>query len=156
MRKCVQWPAVAVESQHIGYLPSPAAGVLTIWVCYPSCNVFFTRLLPQVDLVLLSHPDPSHIGALPYLVRKAGLKAPIYAAVPIAKLGMMFMYDSYTSLHVSSRSSSAPSASAVKVVHSIADAIHLQTNADCCCSALEAVLLQSTRISNTFMTNAGY
>jgi cleavage and polyadenylation specificity factor subunit 2 len=54
-----------------------------------------------VDLVLLSHPDTLHVGALPYLVAKGGLKAPVYAAAPVAKLGMMFMYDHHTGLHVS-------------------------------------------------------
>lgn len=67
-------------------------------------NVFFAcscRVLPAVDLVLLSHPDLYHLGALPYLMCKAGLKAPVYAAAPAAKLGLMFMYDHYTALHVS-------------------------------------------------------
>lgn len=67
---------------------------------YSLCSSF-CRVLPQVDVVLLSHPDTNHLGALPYLVRKAGLKAPVYAAAPVAKLGPMFMYDHYTSLHVS-------------------------------------------------------
>lgn len=52
---------------------------------------------PDVDLVLLSHPDTRHVGALPYLVAKGGLKAPVYAAAPVAKLGMMFMYDHHAS-----------------------------------------------------------
>ena len=30
--------------------------------------------LPQIDAVLLSHPDPVHLGALPYLVGKLGLQ----------------------------------------------------------------------------------
>jgi hypothetical protein len=34
-------------------------------------------------------------------VAKGGLKAPVYAAAPVAKLGMMFMYDHHTGLHVS-------------------------------------------------------
>eukprot|EP00882_Tetradesmus_deserticola_P025770 GHRQ01028334.1.p4 GENE.GHRQ01028334.1~~GHRQ01028334.1.p4 ORF type:complete len:124 (+),score=33.84 GHRQ01028334.1:433-804(+) len=62
------------------------------------------QVLPQVDLVLLSHPDTQHVGALPYLVAKAGLKAPVYAAAPVAKLGLMFMYDHHTGLNVSWRS----------------------------------------------------
>ena len=47
----------------------------------------------QIDAVLLSHPDPLHLGALPYLVGKAGLNCPIFATVPVSKMGEMFMYD---------------------------------------------------------------
>eukprot|EP00775_Hariotina_reticulata_P011969 gene11969-12112_t len=57
------------------------------------------RVVPQIDLVLLSHPDTWHLGALPYLVGKAGLQAPVYATAAVAKLGPMFMYDHHTSLH---------------------------------------------------------
>ncbi|CAB1339891.1 unnamed protein product [Coregonus sp. 'balchen'] len=38
--------------------------------------------LLQVDAVLLSHPDPLHLGALPYAVGKLGLNCPIYATIP--------------------------------------------------------------------------
>lgn len=40
-----------------------------------------------------------HLGALPYLVGKLGLKCPIYATSPIYKMGQMFMYDLYQSRH---------------------------------------------------------
>jgi cleavage and polyadenylation specificity factor subunit 2 len=43
--------------------------------------------------VLISYPDLKHLGALPYLVGKCGLSCPIYATVPIFKMGQMFMYD---------------------------------------------------------------
>jgi Cft2 family RNA processing exonuclease len=45
--------------------------------------------------VLLSHPDPLHLGALPYAVGKLGLNCPIYATIPVYKMGQMFMYDLY-------------------------------------------------------------
>lgn len=35
------------------------------------------------------------MGALPYLVGKCGLNCPIYATVPVYKMGQMFMYDFY-------------------------------------------------------------
>jgi hypothetical protein len=51
--------------------------------------------------VLLSQPDVGHVGALPYLMAKAGLAAPVYATSPIARLGPLAMYDLHTSKHVS-------------------------------------------------------
>ncbi|CAB3397435.1 unnamed protein product [Caenorhabditis bovis] len=49
--------------------------------------------IPKISAVLISHPDPLHLGALPYLVAKCGLQAPVYATVPVYKMGQMFMYD---------------------------------------------------------------
>lgn len=61
------------------------------------------RVVPQLDLVLLSQPDLQHLGALPYLVgKKAGLKAPVYAATPIARLGPILYHDYYASLQAGS------------------------------------------------------
>jgi cleavage and polyadenylation specificity factor subunit 2 len=50
--------------------------------------------------VLLSHSDPAHLGALPYLVGRRGLRAPVYATSPVHKMGQMFMYDQYLSRQV--------------------------------------------------------
>lgn len=55
----------------------------------------FYRYVHQVDAVLLSHPDPIHLGALPYAVGKLGLNCTIYATIPVYKMGQMFMYDLY-------------------------------------------------------------
>lgn len=55
----------------------------------------FDRHIHQIDAVLLSHPDPLHLGALPYLVGKLGLSCPIFATIPVYKMGQMFMYDLY-------------------------------------------------------------
>lgn len=51
----------------------------------------------QIDAVLLSYADTTHLGALPYLVGKCGLTGSIYATVPVYKMGQMFMYDWYQS-----------------------------------------------------------
>lgn len=51
------------------------------------------RRVPQINAVLLSYADILHLGALPYLVRKCGLCCPIYATVPVYKMGQMFLYD---------------------------------------------------------------
>ena len=53
------------------------------------------RHVHQIDAVLLSHPDVLHLGALPYAVGRLGLKCPVYATVPVYKMGQMFMYDLY-------------------------------------------------------------
>lgn len=50
-----------------------------------------------IDAILLSYPDPAHLGALPYLVGKLGLNCPIYATIPVYKMGQMFMYDLFMS-----------------------------------------------------------
>lgn len=55
------------------------------------------RHIHKVDAVLLTYPDPFHLGALPYLVGKCGLSCPVYATVPVYKMGQMFMYDLYQS-----------------------------------------------------------
>lgn len=51
----------------------------------------------MIDAVLISYPDVLHLGALPYLVGKLGLNCPIYATIPVYKMGQMFMYDLYQS-----------------------------------------------------------
>ncbi|XP_063387739.1 probable cleavage and polyadenylation specificity factor subunit 2 [Cydia fagiglandana] len=53
------------------------------------------RHVNSIDAVLLSHSDPMHLGALPYAVGKLGLNCPIYATLPVYKMGQMFMYDLY-------------------------------------------------------------
>ncbi|XP_046685659.1 probable cleavage and polyadenylation specificity factor subunit 2 [Homalodisca vitripennis] len=57
------------------------------------------KYVNQIDAVLLSYPDPLHLGALPYMVGKCGLSCPIYATIPVYKMGQMFMYDLYQSRH---------------------------------------------------------
>uniref|UniRef100_A0A4W3HDU5 Cleavage and polyadenylation specificity factor subunit 2 n=1 Tax=Callorhinchus milii TaxID=7868 RepID=A0A4W3HDU5_CALMI len=53
-----------------------------------------------VDAILLSHPDPLHLGALPYAVGRLGLNCAIYATIPVYKMGQMFMYDLYQAQHM--------------------------------------------------------
>jgi len=55
--------------------------------------------VPKIDAVLLSYPDFMHLGALPYAVGKLGLSCPIYATVPVYKMGQMFLYDIYQARH---------------------------------------------------------
>ncbi|CAH0728143.1 unnamed protein product, partial [Brenthis ino] len=55
------------------------------------------RHVNTIDAVLLSHSDPLHLGALPYAVGQLGLNCPIYATLPVYKMGQMFMYDLYQS-----------------------------------------------------------
>ena len=58
-------------------------------------SFIFHRHIHQIDAVLLSHPDVVHLGALPYVVGRLGLRCPIYATIPVYKMGQMFMYDLY-------------------------------------------------------------
>ena len=55
----------------------------------------FSRHVHQIDAMLLTYPDHLHLGALPYIVGKCGLTCPIYATIPVYKMGQMFMYDLY-------------------------------------------------------------
>eukprot|EP00884_Botryococcus_braunii_P014685 jgi/Botrbrau1/23217/Bobra.0041s0061.1 len=57
------------------------------------------EVIPTLDVVLLSQPDPEHIGALPYLVAKHGLEVPIYATGALHKMGQMFLYAQVQSHH---------------------------------------------------------
>ena len=57
------------------------------------------RHIHRIDAVLLSYPDHLHLGALPYAVGKLGLSCPIYATVPVYKMGQMFLYDMYQARH---------------------------------------------------------
>jgi len=54
-------------------------------------------VVASIDAVLLSQPDLLHLGALPLLAGKWGLKAKVYATIPIFKMGQMFLYDAYES-----------------------------------------------------------
>jgi len=60
-------------------------------------NALLHTQLSRIDLVLITHPDIEHLGALPYAVGKLGLKAPIYTTFPVFKMGQMNLYDSYLS-----------------------------------------------------------
>jgi cleavage and polyadenylation specificity factor subunit 2 len=51
------------------------------------------RHVHQINAVLISYGDTAHCGALPYLVGKLGLKCPIYATVPVSKMGQLALYD---------------------------------------------------------------
>lgn len=68
-----------------------------------SLNMAFVKELKkhanQIDAVLLSYPDVLHLGALPYMVGKCSLNCPIYATIPVYKMGQMFMYDLFQSRH---------------------------------------------------------
>lgn len=57
------------------------------------------KYVSKIDAVLLSYPDCLHLGALPYVVGKMGLSCPIYATVPVYKMGQMFLYDIYQARH---------------------------------------------------------
>ncbi|CAG8594526.1 4063_t:CDS:2, partial [Diversispora eburnea] len=51
----------------------------------------------NVDALLLSHPDLSHLGAYPYAYGHFGLSCPVYATLPVVNMGRMCMYDVFQS-----------------------------------------------------------
>ncbi|XP_064621428.1 cleavage and polyadenylation specificity factor subunit 2-like [Lineus longissimus] len=67
--------------------------------CNPETLKEVKKHLHQIDAVLLSYPDALHLGALPHLVGRCGLSCPVYATIPVYKMGQMFMYDYYQSRH---------------------------------------------------------
>lgn len=63
-----------------------------------SNSILFTSShIKTIDAVLITYPDIYHLGALPYLVGHCGLKCPVYATIPVFKMGQMFMYDLHQS-----------------------------------------------------------
>lgn len=55
------------------------------------------KWVKKIDAVLISHPSMRHLGLLPHLFGKHGLKCPIYSTTPVYKLGQLFCYDAYQS-----------------------------------------------------------
>jgi glyoxylase-like metal-dependent hydrolase (beta-lactamase superfamily II) len=60
----------------------------------PSC------LIDTVDAVLLSHATPAHSGALPYLVGRRGMRAPVLCTLPTARMAALAAYDALLSRQV--------------------------------------------------------
>jgi cleavage and polyadenylation specificity factor subunit 2 len=57
------------------------------------------KIAPDIDCVLISHPDLDHIGALPLAVAKLGLNCPIYATLPVFRIGKLVLYDALQDLN---------------------------------------------------------
>lgn len=55
------------------------------------------EIAPTVHAVLLSHPDINHLGALPYAISKLGLDAPVFATLPVWRMGQLFLQDAFVS-----------------------------------------------------------
>lgn len=53
------------------------------------------RVVGRVDLVLISHLDMAHMGALPYAMGKLGLNAPVYGTLPVHRMGQIALYDAF-------------------------------------------------------------
>ena len=63
----------------------------------PAALAPLAEVAPSIDAVLLSHGDMAHLGALPYARANLGLTAPIYATLPVRRMGQMCMYDAHAS-----------------------------------------------------------
>lgn len=55
------------------------------------------RVISRIDLVLISHPDMAHMGALPYAIGKLGLNAPVYGTLPVYRMGQIALYEAFLS-----------------------------------------------------------
>ncbi|KAG2527396.1 hypothetical protein JM18_003648 [Phytophthora kernoviae] len=53
------------------------------------------RVVDRIDLVLVSHLDLAHMGALPYAMGKLGLNAPVYGTLPVHRMGQIALYDAF-------------------------------------------------------------
>jgi cleavage and polyadenylation specificity factor subunit 2 len=51
------------------------------------------KIAPRIDAILLTHCDVAHLGALPYLIAQTGMKAKVYATLPVVKMGQLTVYD---------------------------------------------------------------
>ncbi|KAI7862820.1 beta-lactamase-like protein [Spinellus fusiger] len=55
------------------------------------------KIAKQIDAVLISHSDVSHLGAYPYARSYLGMACPVYSTVPVVNMGKMCLYDMYQS-----------------------------------------------------------
>lgn len=53
------------------------------------------RITKSIDLVLLSHGDLRHCGALPRLLATFQINGPVLATVPVHHMGLVTLYDAY-------------------------------------------------------------
>jgi cleavage and polyadenylation specificity factor subunit 2 len=55
------------------------------------------KIAPRIDAILLTHCDVSHLGALPFIMAQQGVKAKVYATLPVVKMGQLTVYDAVLS-----------------------------------------------------------
>jgi hypothetical protein len=81
---------------HLGFFIVTAAGVIpTSQLSLTFVRREKTRYQFSINFQVPSSIFFVYLGALPYLVGKMGLSCPIYATVPVYKMGQMFLYDTY-------------------------------------------------------------
>jgi glyoxylase-like metal-dependent hydrolase (beta-lactamase superfamily II) len=68
-----------------------------------NANPSTRALIDTVDAVLLSHATPAHSGALPYLVGRRGMRAPVLCTLPTARMAALAAYDALLSRQVRER-----------------------------------------------------
>ncbi len=59
-------------------------------------------LVTQVDVVLISHLDVAHLGALPWLMGQQHLTAPVFGTLPIQRMGRLAMTDHFQACQAAS------------------------------------------------------
>jgi cleavage and polyadenylation specificity factor subunit 2 len=88
-----------IDSQKLlldcGILPADGNGKFRIDEAYLKA---LKKIAKTVDVVLLSHGDLKHCGALPLIVDFLSPNVPVYATVPVHHMGLMTLYDTLQSL----------------------------------------------------------
>jgi cleavage and polyadenylation specificity factor subunit 2 len=59
--------------------------------------VTLKKLTKTLDVILLSHGDLQHCGALPQLLAEMDVSCPVLATVPVHHLGLVTLYDAFQS-----------------------------------------------------------
>lgn len=59
------------------------------------------KWMKKISAVLISHPSLRHLGLLPILYGRYGLRCEIYATIPVCKLGQLVCYDEFQSRFLS-------------------------------------------------------
>nr|CDS29353.2 cleavage and polyadenylation [Hymenolepis microstoma] len=59
------------------------------------------KWVKKISAVLVSHASLRHLGLLPVLYGKYGLRCPVYTTIPVCKLGQLVCYDEFQSRYLS-------------------------------------------------------
>ncbi|VDO12737.1 unnamed protein product [Rodentolepis nana] len=59
------------------------------------------KWVKKISAVLISHASLRHLGLLPVLYGKYGLRCPVYTTIPVCKLGQLVCYDEFQSRYLS-------------------------------------------------------
>jgi cleavage and polyadenylation specificity factor subunit 2 len=55
------------------------------------------QIAADIDCVLITHADLEHIGMIPQATARLGLSCPIYATLPVFRIGKLVLYEAIAS-----------------------------------------------------------